>query len=293
MDPQFLRTFVAVVRLGSFSAAARHLGYTQSAVSQQIATLESDLGTVLLNRRPVAPTEAGERLLEHAAAILLRLDAARADVQRAAMEPPGHLIVVASPVAAHHRLTHALTVVRRSHPALEVTLRIAGREAVMTGIASGEVTIGLIDGVAAPSDPLHLLDIGSLTPVAVAEEPLAVLLPIGHPLARRAGVRLADLADARWIDSPDVGAPLPDLRAAAETDGLRAAMHYDGTDTATLIALVAAGHGLTVLPAPLAADGVSAVPLISPRLVHRTELLHSRLAGSATTALAAALTSRR
>ena len=65
----------------SFSAAARRLGYTQSAVSQHIAALEGDLGTTLLHRRPVAPTEAGERLLEHAAPILLRAEAARVDVR--------------------------------------------------------------------------------------------------------------------------------------------------------------------------------------------------------------------
>jgi DNA-binding transcriptional LysR family regulator len=75
VEAQLLRTFVAVARLGSFSAAAVELGYTQAAVSQQIAALESDLKTQLLNRRPVTPTGAGARLLEHAEPILLRLDA--------------------------------------------------------------------------------------------------------------------------------------------------------------------------------------------------------------------------
>ena len=62
MDPHLLRTFLAVTDLGSFSAAADQLGYTQSAVSQHIAALEHDLGTTLLHRRPVTPTPAGERL---------------------------------------------------------------------------------------------------------------------------------------------------------------------------------------------------------------------------------------
>lgn len=87
MDPHLLRTFTAVVRLASFSAAARELGYTQSAVSQHIAALESDLGVELLGRRPVAPTEAGTRLLEHAGPLLLRMAAARAEVVRAAHSP--------------------------------------------------------------------------------------------------------------------------------------------------------------------------------------------------------------
>src|SRR3954447_18699584 len=78
MDPRFLRTFVTVVRLASFSAAARELGYTQSAVSQHIAALEGDLGTVLLVRRPVEPTAAGERLLDDARPTLAPPQAARA-----------------------------------------------------------------------------------------------------------------------------------------------------------------------------------------------------------------------
>lgn len=59
MDPHLLRTFVAVLEHRSFSTAASVLGYTQSAVSQHIAALEADLGARLVERRPVAPTEAG------------------------------------------------------------------------------------------------------------------------------------------------------------------------------------------------------------------------------------------
>ena len=88
VDVQLLKTFVTVARLGSFSAAAAELGYTQAAVSQQIAALENDLKAQLLTRRPVAPTEPGARLLEHAEPILLRLDAARADVTRMTKTPP-------------------------------------------------------------------------------------------------------------------------------------------------------------------------------------------------------------
>src|SRR6202000_3200714 len=82
VEAQLLRTFVTVARLGSFSGAAVELGYTQAAISQQIAALESDFKVPLRNRRPVSPTEAGARLLEHAEELLLRLDAARADVTR-------------------------------------------------------------------------------------------------------------------------------------------------------------------------------------------------------------------
>ncbi len=88
---------MAVARLCSFSAAAAELGYTQAAVSQQIAALENDLKTQLLTRRPVAPTEAGTRLLEHAEPILLRLDAARADVTRMTRTPAATLTIGVTP----------------------------------------------------------------------------------------------------------------------------------------------------------------------------------------------------
>ncbi len=120
MDPRFLRTFVTVVRLGSFSRAAEELGYTQSAVSQHIGVLEADLDTTLLTRRPVAPTEAGARLLEHAEPILLRLDAARADVARVAGGPPRSLRIGTTPLAC----AHAASLVA---PALTVTVRVGSR----------------------------------------------------------------------------------------------------------------------------------------------------------------------
>lgn len=258
MDPHLLRTFVAVVRHRSFSAAAGELGYTQSAVSQHIATLEADLGVPLLTRRPVLPTTAGERLLDHAAPLLLRLDAARADVRRAAAGPPRRLVVAASPLAAPDAVGH----VRGS-------LSVAPRAEVAAGVATGEFDLGFVDGVVAPSDPLHLPAAAGVRAAVVAERPLVVALPPGHPLARRPGLRLDDLVDARWIDAPETAAPLGDLRAAIGSDGLRAATSYSGTDAATLPALVAAEHGLAVLPEG-AAPGV---PLAWPKLVHRVERL--------------------
>ncbi|RSS84374.1 LysR family transcriptional regulator [Streptomyces sp. WAC06614] len=284
MDPHLLRTFVAVARLGSFSGAARDLGYTQSAVSQHIAALEGDLRTELLTRRPVAPTAAGARLLEHAGPLLLRLDAARADVARLAAAPPGRVILAASPLAVGPRLLAAL-------PAAGVTLRITARGDVPAAVATGACDLGLVDGLAAPSDPLRLPDVAPLTVTGVGEEELAVLLPAGHPLAGRPGLRLADLADARWLDAPDAGIPLAAVRAALGTPGCAPSLRYDGTDLHTLCALSAAGHGLTLLPRRVAArlaPEAAAVPVAAPRLVHRTELLTP----GAPTGLAATLAER-
>jgi len=268
MDPRFLRTFTAVVRLRSFSEAARELGYTQSAVSQHVAALEADLGTTLLTRRPVAPTEAGTRLFEHAGAILLRLDAARADVVRVAAEPPGRLVLGATPLSAA-TAARAVAAARRSRPALSAAVRVAGRDAIATAVATGDLDAAIVDGVAAPGDSLPLPDTG--VPVAeIAEEPLAVALPPGHPLTARTGVRLEDLVDARWIDAPDVAIPLPVLAMLARADGFRAALRYDGLDVGGLLALVDEAQGIALLPAAAVRRGI---PLAAPRLVHRVELL--------------------
>ncbi|MEV5970050.1 LysR family transcriptional regulator [Streptomyces sp. NPDC051921] len=273
MDPHLLRTYVAVARLASFSEAARDLGYTQSAVSQHIAALEADLGLPLLSRRPVAPTPAGERLLEHAGSLLLRLDAARADLARFASAPRDTLTLAAAPLALHPEVLAAL-------PAAGVTLRTLHRDEIPTAVAVGEADLGLVDGVTAPSDPLRLPDVAPLTARPVAEEPLAVVLPVGHPLAGRTGLDLADLVDARWLDAPGAGLPLDRLRAVhggPAGNGFRAALRYEGTDARVLATLAAAGHGLALLPAFAVAGvpGAVPVPLAAPRLVHRTELLHT------------------
>lgn len=284
MDPHLLRTYLAVTRLASFSEAARALGYTQSAVSQHIAALEQDLGAPLLTRRPVAPTAAGERLLEHAGPLLLRLDAARADVVRMAAAPEPGLTLATAPTALGPRALAAL-------PAVGATVRVLPRDEIPAAVATGTVQVGLVDGLVAPSDPLRLPDVAPLTAHGVAEEPVCVLLPDGHPLARRAGLRLGDLADARWLDAPDAGLPLARLRAANGGHGFRPALRYEGTDVRTLTALSAAGHGLTLLPrsAATGVPGAVAVPVTEPRVVHRTELVYAGAPGGAAAALVSAL----
>jgi DNA-binding transcriptional LysR family regulator len=269
VDPRFLRTFAAVVRLRSFSAAARELGYTQSAVSQHIAVLEADLGAALLHRRPVTPTEAGTRLLEHAGAILLRLDAARADVARAVAEAPGRLVVGATPLSAPIA-ARAVAAARRMRPPVAVAVRVADRDAIAVAVATGELDAAIVDGAAAPGDALALPETG--VPVAAfAQEPLAVAVAPGHALAGRAAVRLEDLVDARWIDAPTVCAPLDELAAIARAEGFKPALRYDGGDVAGLLALISAGHGLALLPRRVVHHGVA---LRAPDLRHRTEMLH-------------------
>jgi DNA-binding transcriptional LysR family regulator len=293
VEAQLLRTFVAVVRLGSFSAAAVELGYTQAAISQQIAALESDLKVQLLNRRPVSPTEAGGRLLEHAEELLLRLDAARADVTRMTQAPAATLVVGATPLAAGSPgLGLALAELRRRRPRVGVAVRVGPREHVLTAVARGDFDVGLADGLTALGDPLP--EFASLTAVRVSQAGVAIVLPGDHPLAGRAGLRLSDLADARWMEAPDVTSPLQEIRRLAGVEGFRPAFRYDGSDVMSLIWLAAAGHGLTVLPeTALPATGITSVRVASPRVVHRVELVHGTLReGSPAAELAALLALR-
>lgn len=289
MDPHLLRTFVTVVRTGSFSAAAGELGYTQAAVSQQIASLENDLKVTLLHRRPVRTTEAGARLLDHAGPILLRLQAARSEIAGLAAGPRTRLRAGASPLAAVH-VAEPLAAARRAHPRLDVAVRVLPRAGIGAAVATGDLDLGLVDGIAAPSDPLRL-DV-PLTAVAVAERPLVVPLPVSHPLASRSRLDLRDLVDALWLDAPDTAVPLAALREAVGVrDGFRASLACDGGDLLLLLGLLGAGHGLAVLPAGAAeGGGLVEVPVGEPRIVHRTELLHLRTPDAASASFVAALT---
>jgi len=273
MEVRELRALLAVVRCGSFTAAARELGYTQSAVSQQVAALELEVGQRLVQRRPVRPTPAGERLAEHAARVLLRLDVARSELSHLGNEPM-EVRVAACPLAAPQLLAAALREVRSIDPRLRVTVRSADPRAAVAEVASGAVDAALVDGIAAPNEPLHLADAGLLSSAAMAEAGLVVALPSDHPLQARASIDLAVLADAPWIVAPALtGTSVYDRPPVAV--GRRARVVYEGSDLLTLLALVAAGLGVALLPAPACPGvaGISRVPLGSPRLVHRTELL--------------------
>ncbi|MEU3492083.1 LysR family transcriptional regulator [Kitasatospora cineracea] len=274
MDSHLLRTLVTVARLGSFSAAALELGYTQSAVSQQIAALEAELGAPLLHRRPVGPTGAGERMVEHARLLLERMDAARADVRRLSVPDRPQLLVAVSPLAMDPAVARALAKVRQDDPRLRVRVRVLPRRAVAAEVAAGGCAVGVTDGYTAPGGPLALGDLGPVRQAGLGEEPCAVLCPAGHPLHRRTGVDLGQLADAGWLDAPAVAAPLADLRTATGGGAFPAVADYEGLDAAALLALAAAGHGLAVLPRALAASaGATALPVRAPRLAHRREVL--------------------
>jgi DNA-binding transcriptional LysR family regulator len=272
-----LRTLLAVVRHGSFTTAAAELDYTQSAVSQQIASLEHELGQQLLSRRPVRPTAAGERLAEHASRILLRLDVARSELSHLSAAP-SELRVEATPLAGARFLARAIRDVQALDPSVRVTVRTAGPADAVAALAAGEADAALVDGVVGPNEPLHLTDAGLLLSTAIAVDGLVVAFPADHPLGRRQSVSADILAGAPWLlASAPTG--LGPGAGAAPAPPPTTRVRYEGGDLGTLLSLVAAGLGIALLPAsvPLRVEGVITVPLTGPPRVHRTEVLTLRV----------------
>ncbi|MFN8121292.1 MAG: LysR family transcriptional regulator [Thermoleophilia bacterium] len=270
MDLRHLRSFAAVARTTSFTAAAAELGYTQSAVSQHVAALEREVGRPLLARRPVRLTPAGEQLAAHAEQILLRVDTARTEMARV-RDRDRTVRVAAAPGAVLRPLLAAL---RASAPEATIEVAPAAIPDALRLLGDGGADGAVIDGITVPAAPVRVAEPGLFRHRLVAELPLDVLMPAGHPLAGLGGVDLATVADARWIDAPNLPcgpAAIPDappVRAGAR-------LRYLGTDAAAVAGLVADGAGLALMPRGAAppVTGLTAVPLRTPGVVHRTELL--------------------
>ena len=294
VDLRDLRSFLTVVRTGSFTTAGAELGYTQSAISQHVAALESELGVTLLHRRPVRPTHEGERLAEHAARIVLRLDVARSELAQNAARP-AVLRVAASPLAAPDLLGQALRAVRAEVPSLGVTIDAMAPADAVARVADGRADIALVDGVTAPDNPLALLDAGLLQSSVLAQEPLVVGMAHDHPLARRSTIDLGTVIDAPWIDAPALTVdPARFARRSPVTEPAHERLHYSGTDLATLLSLVGAGLGLALLPASACTNRADVVGVLldAPPLVHRTEAMTLRSADAQRDQLLGALRAR-
>src|ERR671931_161121 len=145
LDVRRLRVLREVAQRGSFSAAAEALSYTQSAVSQQIAALEREAGTVLVERsaRGVRLTDAGRALVEHADVILARLSDAEAELEAIAGLRGGRLRLAAFPSAGASIMPEAIARYRERHPAVELTLEPAEPGPAIAKLRGGEVDLAL------------------------------------------------------------------------------------------------------------------------------------------------------
>src|SRR5919107_1157506 len=195
LDVRRMRVLREVAQRGSFSAAAEALSFTQSAVSQQIAALEREAGTTLVERsvRGIRLTDAGRALVRHTDAILGRLAEAEAELEAIAGLRGGRLRMASFESAGATLMPPAIAAFRHEHPAVELSMSLSEPEDCIPLLRSGDLDLAIVfesavqdhdDGV----ERVHLL-----------EDPMHLVLPRDHPLASRRRVRLADLAGEAWI----------------------------------------------------------------------------------------------
>lgn len=250
LDTKRLRVLREVAARGSFSAAAEALSYTQSAVSQQIATLEREAGAILLDRgaRGIRLTDAGRALVEHADAILARLAAAEAELEAIAGLRGGRVRIASFPTVGATLVPVAVAEFTRAHPDVELSLVEAEPEESIPRLKSGEIEIALSFEYAtlprAVYEPLregielrHLLD-----------DPMYLALHPGHPLARRPDVRLADLEGEAWIQGDPAGLCGAMHRHACQAAGFEPRVGFESDDYNVVQGLVAAGVAISLLP---------------------------------------------
>ncbi|SDU47267.1 LysR family transcriptional regulator [Jiangella alkaliphila] len=251
-----LRVVVEVARAGSFSAAAARLGYTQSAVSRQVAVTEKVAETPLFERhaRGVRPTAAGEALVRHASRVLDGV--ATATQELAGMRD--RLVIGGFPTAAAVLLPRAIARLTAAHPGLQVRLTEASTPAQLLALRRGRLEVAVLatgDGLPEYDlDGLRLTELrgGGGAGVAVADT---------HPFAVRDRVEPAELADQAWV----VGARVGDAPEFGAWPGIaEPVISFAARDWPTRLGLVAAGLGIALVPglaAPAMPRGVRWVPV--------------------------------
>ena len=285
LDARRLATLDAVLRTGSFAAAADELGYTQSAVSQHIAELERATGQRLLDRRPVRPTPAGRIAQRAARAAGTAIAAAETELLALRTGDAGTVRLAAFASAVPALAAPALGAFAEAHPAVEVTLVQLETPAAYDGLVAGRLDLAITFDY--DLDPSPAPDVVLRSPIA--EDPLLVALPADHRLAAARSVRLAELADDAWIAAPLAGLPLGVLRDARGV-GFQPRLRFEGDDFRAVLALVASRLGIALLPELAARDlpaGVALRPIAGAPLSRH--LYTARLRTDATRPVVAAL----
>ncbi|WP_107658841.1 LysR family transcriptional regulator [Nocardia suismassiliense] len=244
-DSRHVRVFDEVVRTGSFAAAARSLGYTQPAISQQMKALERSVGTPLFVRvgRGLRLTDAGQVLAQHAAGILGTISAAQQQMTAITRLKTGRVRVCAFPSASATLVPSAVAAIKTRHPGIRVELFDAEPPDSVEALRRGECDITLAFTYDASSEQPESDD---LYKVSLLDDPLIVLLPKGHALARRRTVELAQLADERWI-AGCVRCRSHFIESCA-TAGFEPHIDFTTDDNLAVQSLVAAGTGIAVMP---------------------------------------------
>lgn len=245
LDVKRMRVLKEVADRGSFSAAAEALSYTQSAVSQQIAALEKEAGTQLVQRGPrgIRLTDAGETLVRHADAILTRLADAEAELQAIAGVRGGRLRLAAFPTVGATLMPVAIANFRARHPEVELNVRQLEPVDSIPLLKAGELDIALgID-----PDP-SVEESESIERLHLLDDPMHVVLPVGHPLAKKQRVRLKDLAEESWINTTDSCSCANLVVDACFRAGFDPKTTFESDDYLAIQGLIAAGVGVALIP---------------------------------------------
>ncbi|MQY15355.1 HTH-type transcriptional regulator GltC [Streptomyces sp. RB5] len=263
MDTGWLEVFRAVARHGSFTAAGAELGFTQSAVSRQIAALEAEFGAPLFDRLPrgVRLTEQGQVALAHAEAALDRLGAARRDLAALRDVHTGRLRLGSFATAGAALVPRTLAAFREAHPGVTVSHTEGFSRTHVAALAAGELDLAVVSGYAEDLDAFEAVELTRLL-----DEPVLVALPAGHRLAERRTLRLAELADEPWIAGS--ASPEDTLISACLRRGFRPRIEVVAREWLAKFGFAAAGFGLTLVPA-LAAGSLPSGLVLRP--LHRDD----------------------
>lgn len=242
MELHQLRYFVAVAETGSFTRAAEREGVTQPTLSEQIMRLENNdkgIGRRLFDRlgRKVVLTDAGQVLLSHAQTIL----AAVGEAERAVRDSGegGRLRIGAIPTIAPFLLPPSIVRFRKEHPGVQLQLKEDLTERLLADLLSGELDVGLM-ALPIRDERLHVEKLFT--------EQLVMALPAKHRLAARAEVKLADVVEEPFILLDDMHCFGEQVLSFCHRGGLEPRVVCRGEQIVTLLAMVAAGQGVSVVP---------------------------------------------
>jgi DNA-binding transcriptional LysR family regulator len=262
MDLGRLRALHAVAMYGSVGSAAEALGYTPSAISQQLAKLERETRTILVERRGrgIVLTDAAQQLAATASKVLQLVEDAELTLEEQRGQAIGSLSIAAFPTAARGLLPAVLPRLIDDNPALEVRVTEIDPFEAVAAVARGEIHIAVVHDW--HNTPLALPD--ELSRVKLGTDPADILIPASHRLAGKEFVRADDLVGERWICQP-AGTICHDwLVRTMRKAGVEPDVTYSVAEYQTQLAMLARGIGIGLLPrlgrGPLP-EGVVAVPL--------------------------------
>jgi molybdate transport repressor ModE-like protein len=288
-----LKVLREVIELGSFSAAADALSYSQSAVSQAIATLEAEVGAPLIerDRRGVRPTAAGTALARHAEGILARMEAAETEVTAIAGGQGGRLRVASFPSAGATLVPEAVAAFAASHPGVEITLAEGEPEEIAPRLRAGEFDLVLLYEFEGVGERLG----AGMRRFELLDDPLHLALPEAHPLARRRQLRLEHLSEESWIQTSAATPCAKHVVRSCHAAGFEPRVSFESDDYQTVQGLVAAGVGVGLIP-QLALSAVRAdirVRALHPRSPVRKVFAATRRGAAVTPAVATMLDALR